>query len=157
MARQLRAEPLLMFIQDLMTADSLPVLETTMRFAAQRHRLILHNIANFTTPDFRPVDVDVKAFQNALGDAIDTRRSATAGVRGSLPFRGTKDVVGSDSTRLELRPSPTGRNILFHDRNTSDLERTMQDLVENTAVYRTASQLYRNKLNILGQAISGRV
>ncbi|MHC4976282.1 MAG: hypothetical protein ACYTF7_06715 [Planctomycetota bacterium] len=147
-----------MFLADLTTADSLPVLEATMRFASQRHRLIQHNIANFSTPDFRPVDVSVHEFQRALGDAIDRRRADFAGVRGQLDFRGTSEIPAtSDPSSMELRPEETGRNVLFHDRNTRDLERTMQDLVENTAVFRTAAELYRTRLNLLGQAISERV
>ena len=145
-----------MMIRDLMTADSLPALEATMRFAAQRQRIISNNIANFDTPGFRASDVSVKGFQDALGKAIDGRRDAHSGVRGALPWKETSELRGSDPSRMTLRPTEVG-GLLYHDQGARDLERTMQDLVENTATFQVAAKLYASRMQVLRTAISERV
>lgn len=146
-----------MLIRDLVTADALPTLAATMRFAARRQPLIAHNIANASTPEFRPIDVDPRGFQDALARAVDDRRRATGGVRGSLHLRDTNEFrVGADGA-LELTPKATGRNVLFHDRNDRDLERLMQDQVENAATFRLAATLFRSRMDLLNTAIRERV
>lgn len=145
-----------MFIRDLLTADAMPALEATMRFASQRHRLIAHNIANTETPGFRASDVSVEGFQKTLGEAIDDRRSRFGGLRGELSLRSSRDISGSSASDFTLRPSER-RGLLFHDRTSRDLERTMQDLVENTATYQLAANLYASRARLLESAISERV
>jgi flagellar basal-body rod protein FlgB len=145
-----------MFIRDLLTADAMPALEATMRFASQRHRLIANNIANIDTPNYRTLDVSVTGFQKMLGDAIDNRRSRFGGHRGDLSFRSTREIAGTEPGNLTLRPTAQG-GLLFHDRSTKDLERTMQDLVENTATYQLAANLYASRARLLESAISERV
>lgn len=145
-----------MLIRDLVTADALPALEATMRFAAQRQRIISNNIANFDTPGYRAVDVSVDGFQKALGRAVDARRDATSGVRGSLPWRETSELRGADPSRMTLHPTERG-GLLFHDQGARDLERTMQDLVENTATFQVAAKMYASRMRVLQSAISERV
>lgn len=146
-----------MIIRDLVTADALPVLEATMRFAEQRQTLIAHNIANSVTPDFRHLDVDPRGFQKNLAQAVDRRRAQFGGVRGELPWRQTRQMRGADPATMRLRPAETGYGPLYHDRTNRDLERTLQDLTENAAVFRTAASLYRSRTQLLGTAISLRV
>lgn len=146
-----------MLIRDLITADALPTLAASMRFAAQRQPILAHNIANASTPDFRPIDADPKAFQKTLARAIDDRRDRFGGVRGELDIRSTKQVRVRADGGFQLNPEPTGRGVLFHDRNDRDLERLMQDQVENTAAFRLAATLFRSRMDLLGSAISERV
>lgn len=146
-----------MFINQLSNADSLPVLERMMQFAARRQTLIQHNIANISTPAFEPVDVSIAGFQNQLGDAIDRRRERFGGQRGDLELRDSRQVTTSGSGSLRLNPTGSGRNLMFHDRNNRDAERLMQDLVENATMFRVASDLLRSRMAILRTAISERV
>jgi flagellar basal body rod protein FlgB len=60
----------------LTNSDGIPALERLVQFTGQRHRLILNNIANLSTPGFRPSDVSPQAFQAQLAEAIDASRSA---------------------------------------------------------------------------------
>jgi len=145
------------FIDQLSNAGALPSLELTMRFAAQRQRLIAHNIANLETPGFLPADVDPVAFQDQLAEAIEQRRKGNGGGHGPLGMKSTREVeVAGDGA---IRPTPrTGTgNILFHDRNNRDLERTMQSMVENAGMFRLVSDLYRNRTTLLRNAIAERV
>ena len=141
-------------IEGITNAGDLPVLERIMQFTARRQTLISSNIANISTPGYQSVDVSMEDFQEQLGEAIDTRRRQG----GSGPLK------MADSAGVELRPDgmvlhpePTGENLLFHDGNDRNLERIMQDLVSNFLTYRTASELIRNRFDILETAIRERV
>ena len=132
-------------------ADSIPVLEQLMRFASARHRLIAHNIANLSTPGYRAVDLSVDAFRERLAEAVDRRREdgGTGDLRLEEPFDGPVD----DPSEVVL----ANRNLLFHDRNDRDLERTMQDLVENFMTVRMAAQFMRSRFDLINTAIRERI
>lgn len=140
-----------MFVRDVIGGGEIPVLELTARFAARRQELLAHNIANIDTPDFRPRDVSPVGFQRALGEAIDRRRES-----GRFEWRQTREIrrEGSD---LTLAPGSASGNILFHDRNDRDLERTMADLSENLAVFRMATDLLRSRYGLINGALAERV
>ncbi len=135
--------------------EGLATLERLVQFAGQRHRLIVNNIANLDTPGYRPTDVSVKDFQKQLGDAIDERRRAGRPA-GPLDLKDSPQVEFSLHS-LILHPAPIGGNILFHDGNDRDLERTMQALVENFLTFRLATELVRNRFDLLRTAIAERV
>jgi flagellar basal-body rod protein FlgB len=147
-----------MMIDELSTAGAIPVLEMTLRFAGARQRIIAHNIANLDTPGFRPADASPQAFQKTLREAVDERNARTGGEQGELHWRDTKEIrhAGADG-RIELVPQTPSSNILFHDRNNRDLERTMQDLAENVGVYRISADLLRSRYEVLKSAIAERV
>lgn len=144
------------FLSDLTNSGAMPALEMTIRFAGERQRLIAHNIANLTTPDFRPVDVSPQAFQSALAGAVEERRNCSGG-QGELRLEPTREIRQRGDGSLELTPRTPSSGILAHDRNNRDLERLMQDLAENTAVFRSAVDLYKSRENLVRTAISQRV
>lgn len=143
-------------IDGLSNADVLPVLERVMQFAGQRHRLIVNNIANLNTPGFRPMDVSVDAFQEQLGDAVDARRKDRGPFGGALILEESKQVSFT-SNGLILHPEAAANSILFHDGSEKNIERTMQDLVENFSTFRLAADLLRNRIQLLETAIRGRI
>jgi len=143
-------------IDGLTNGGAIPVLERMVQFAGQRHRIISNNIANLSTPDFRPVDVSVSAFRENLGRAIDARRAGHGNAGGELKIADSNEVqLHRDG--MTLTPNPSGDNILFHDGNDRDLDRTMQDLVENFMAFRAASQFMRKQFDTLNTAITGRL
>ncbi len=142
-------------IDGVTNSDGLAVLERLIQFAGQRHRLIVNNIANFDTPGYRPTDVSVTEFQEHLGEAIDQNRRSGRSDR-ALELKNTDQVEFSRGS-ITLHPTPIGRNILFHDGNDRDLERTMQDLVENFLTFRMATELLRNRLDLINSVIAERV
>lgn len=148
-----------MFIADLANSGAIPTLELSMRFAGQRQQLLAHNIANISTPDYRPVDVSPAHFAHVLRDAIDDRRARTGGERGELRIRSSREIdvaPSSGGTRLTLNPKTPSGNILFHDRNNRDLERLMQANAENVAAYRVSAELLKSRYDILKAAIAER-
>lgn len=146
-----------MLIRDLSTAGAMPALEMTMRFAGARQKLLAHNIANIQTPNFVARDVEPGSFQRMLGEAIDKRREANAGTSGALDWEPTRDIRwGARPGSIELEPLEAHGGVLGHDRNAADLERLMQDMVENASAYRVAADLYRQQKSTLTTAISQR-
>jgi flagellar basal-body rod protein FlgB len=142
-------------IDGVTNTEGLAVLERLIQFAGQRHRLIVNNIANFDTPGYRPTDVSTEEFQQHLGEAIDQNRSSGRSGR-PLDMKNTDQIEFSPGS-MTLHPTPIGRNILFHDGSDRDLERTMQDLVENFLTFRTATELLRNRLDLINSVIAERV
>ncbi|MHC4106624.1 MAG: flagellar basal body rod protein FlgB [Planctomycetota bacterium] len=139
-------------IEGVTNADAVPVLERMIQFAGQRHRLIVNNIANLSTPGFRPQDVSVEGFQQQLGEAIDARRAASGASGGDLPLQDSQEVtVRRDG--MVLHPRPVGDNILFHDGNDRNVERLMQDLAENFLAFRTTAELLRSRFDLINTAI----
>lgn len=146
-------------INDLGNAGAMPAAEMLLKFAGQRQRVIAHNIANIDTPNFQMKDVDPKAFQKMLGDAIDKRRKANGGAFGALQWDESRDIkrTGPGNNFRLVPTTGHGGGILHHDRNDRDLERMMQDMVENATAYRVAADLLRSQRNQLQNAIAQRV
>lgn len=143
-------------IRGMFDYGALPSLERLAQFTEARQGVLSHNIANVSTPHFRPADVSVDDFRRKLGQAMDERRRRPNPVRGPLELRDSREVEFRDPG-ITLRPSPTDRNVMFHDRNNRDLERMMQDLVENAMAHNASVELLRNQFDMLKTAIRERV
>ncbi len=147
-----------MLISDLASSDAIPALKMAVSFAAQRQRILAHNIANISTPDFRPLDAPVSEFQETLSKAIDRRRSgAPRTANGELDWRESRHIRRDDNRRMTVVPSVPSDNVLFHDRNNRDVERMMQDVAENVVAFRLASDLLKSRNDLIRSAIAGRV
>lgn len=148
-----------MFIDGLVNGDSMPVLEASAQFAARRQGVLVHNIANFSTPNFQQRSLSVEDFQATLAEAVSDRRRRGGG-GGDLNLSGNGEVRsvrdGSGQMRLEVKPTQASGNILFHDRNDRDLERSMADLAETVASFRVATDLFRTRIQLLQSAITER-
>ena len=143
-------------IEGLFNIGALPALERMVQFTSQRHKLLLNDIANLSTPNFQPTDVDPKRFEQVLAQAIDERRQTQGGIyRGTLRMHDTEQMrFGKDT--MELMPRRSNANILFHDRNNRSLETIMKNLAENTMAHNAGMELIRNQMNLLDVAIRER-
>lgn len=145
-----------MLIGDVISAGPTQTLAAVMRFAGERQKVIAHNVANLSTPDFQPMDVSVTDFQSSLREAVEERRERTGGERGELAWRGNREVkIGADGS-LALKPETHMGGVRFHDGNSRDPERLMQALAENVVVYRVASDLMRSHMSLMRSAITMR-
>jgi len=145
-------------ISDINSAGALPALEMTMRFAAQRQKILAHNVANLNTPGFIARDVDPASFQKVLSEAVDKRRERSGSAFGDLEWQGTRELerLGRDGS-LRLNPIKAHAGVLGHDRNATDIERLMQDMVENASVFRAAADLLKKQKGTILTAIAQRV
>lgn len=137
-------------------SGAMPVLERLIQFTAARQQVLADNIANLSTPYFKPRDLSPQAFQAALGQAVDRRRKQPNPVAGPLDIQDTRELA-FNKDRLTTNPQALNENILFHDENNRDLDRIMQRLAENTMAHNTAIELLRSELAIIENAISERV
>jgi flagellar basal-body rod protein FlgB len=141
-------------IQGLFQSGSMQSLEHLTRFTSARHDLLTHNIANLTTPHHRAVDLSPEQFQASLRDAVDRRRRGADPVGGELQLRDDAQMR-VQGERVTFRPHVQD-GVLFHDRGSRDLERTMQSLAENTLTHNAALELLRNQFDLLRAAIRER-
>ena len=146
-----------MGISGLTNAGALPSLELTMRFAAQKQRLVAHNIANFDTPGFHHKQLSTSLFQESLRESIRARRSETGSRGGALDLPSNREVRVGRRGQLIVDPQTSVGGVMTHDRNDRNLERTLQSLAETAAAFRTASALYTSQRSMLREAIGERV
>ncbi len=143
-------------IERLFNHGSMPVTERLVQFTAARHRVILDNIANISTPNFRPRDLSVDSFQQALGKAIDARREKVAGSNQPLEMADTRELRFKPNG-IEIKPQHAGDGILFHDRNDRSVEHEMKNLAENTMTHNMALDLLRSQYQLMEAAIRERI
>ncbi|MEM9884198.1 MAG: hypothetical protein AAF800_14895, partial [Planctomycetota bacterium] len=121
-------------IAGMFNGGAMPVLERLVQFTGARHRVIAENVANLSTPYYRPKDLSVAHFREQLGRAVEARRASRTPNTGPLELRSTRQL-SFRRDGLTARPEPLDENVMFHDRNNRDLERVMQDLAENTLTH----------------------
>jgi len=143
-------------IESMFNTGAMPALERLVQFTAQRHKLIAHNVANLSTPGFRPRELDPAAFQKTLGEAIERRRQTTGGPNGDLTLRDTRQMRFTDDG-IEFNAPFADDNILFHDRNNRSLEHQMKSLAENAMMHNAALEMMRNQFQMMETAIRERV
>lgn len=143
-------------IKGLFTYGSMPVLERMVQFTGVRQELIANNVANLSTPYYKPTDLDPVKFQSQLRDALDERSRKPNGMRRELELGSSRQVRMQGKT-MGFYPEQKNENILFHDQNNRDVERTMQDLVENALAHRTSVELLKSQFDLLRTAIRERV
>ena len=143
-------------IQGMFDHGAMPVLERAIQFTQARHGVLSDNIANLSTPYYKPRDLDPESFQGALREAIDRRREGFNPTAGPLEVRDTRQIkfgVG----RIDAVAQPSHDGVLFHDQNNRDLERTMQRVAENALAHNAAIEILRNEFSIMLTAIRERV
>lgn len=143
-------------IDGMFNCGSMPVTERLVQFTAARHQLILNNIANISTPNYRPQELSVDSFQQALGKAIDARRAKVAGSNQPLEMPDTRELEFTPSG-IEVKPQNAAAGILFHDRNDRSVETEMKNLAENTMTHNMALSFLKSKYQLLETAIRERV
>ena len=145
-----------MWLRGVVNGETLPVLEKLAAFTEARHQVLAENVANIDTPHYRAKQLDAKAFQARLAEAVKERRDAGSG--GRLNIEGTRQFHVDESGMLRVTPTlrPT-ENVLFHDGTNASLERQMANLAENTLMHRVTVELLSQRFASLRKAISGRV
>lgn len=138
-------------IEGMLDSGSLPVLERLVQFTSARHTLLANDIANVSTPYYKPRDLSVKQFQAELRRAIAQRREQG----GQLKLRDTRQLTFS-AGGMKARPTATNDGILFHDQNNRDVDRLMQSVAENTLTHMAALRLISQELSMLQMAIRER-
>jgi len=144
-----------MLLGNVILSPSLLAAEKMMAYTQQRQRMLAENIANIDNPHYRAKQLDTKAFQAALGRAIEAaRRDGPEAFRIPEGDQFRQDAQG----RLVVEPGETPpENVLFHDDTNARIERQMAMMAENTMMHEFSSEILRHEYEQLLQAVRGRV
>jgi flagellar basal-body rod protein FlgB len=121
----------------------------SLNLRARRHKVIISNLANADTPDY-------KAFDLMVDEALGKRSAAASGLEMQRTHSGHLPTAVSASRG----PSPQvvkieAMNNLRGDGNTVDMDREMANLAENQLMYRTSARIASKKLQGLKNVIQG--
>lgn len=132
-----------MFVERLLNQGNAPLIEQALKFSAARHRLILENVANISTPGYVQKDLDVGRFNRMLQERVELRRRSAPG---SVRF---------DDIAVELH-HPT-RGVLFHDRANRSTEQLMTEAAKNALYHNMLVELLRKAHGSIETALKERV
>jgi len=132
-----------MFIDRLLNQGNAPLLEQTLRFTEARQRLIMENVANVDTPNYRQKDMDLGKFQQMLAERAQERDGVAPG---SVDF--------SDITAEVENPHST---LLYHDGNNRSMEQLMSDNVKTGLFHNMIVELLRKQYAAMDMALKERV
>jgi len=142
-----------MFVSSLTDSGATPALVSTLSFNHQRLKMLAENIANYGTPHYHTKQLDTRAFQKALRQALDERGADTG-----KPFavRSGREVATDEHGGLHVTPSAAPvRNILFHDDTNMSIERQMADLAETGMTQELVTTLLIGRIDSFAKAIRG--
>lgn len=125
-------------------------LEKSMNLRSQKHDLLVSNIANADTPNFKAFDIMVEEeMQKSSGKTgLQMVQSQPA----HLSLNGTSNAVAP-----EIREVPAPRYNFRNDGNTVDMDKNMLMLAENGLLYNASAQMISKKFQLLTSAINGTV
>jgi flagellar basal-body rod protein FlgB len=126
------------------------VLEKSMNLRSQKHNLLVSNIANADTPNYKAFDILVEEEMGKTAGGAKLPLNQTQPVHFSL--NGTADTIGPEVIQVE-KPI-YDFNI---DGNTVDVDKTMFKLSENGLMYNASAQMISKKFQLLTSAINGSV
>ena len=133
---------------DAIFGNTMALLERSLNLRARNQKLIVSNLANLDTPNY-------KAFKMM----VDQQTGRPHGSGPPMPMTRTHSGhlapfgVNHETTAVE-RVDSNPRSIRG-DGNTVELETEMSNLAENTLLYNTATRLVANKFNLLKSVIKG--
>jgi flagellar basal-body rod protein FlgB len=132
-----------MFIERLLNQSNMPLIEQTVRFSAERQRLLAENVANISVPGYVQKDLSVSKFQEVLAERAELRDQAPPGTVGF------DDIAGE-----AINPAD---NILFHDRNNRSIEQLMSEGAKNAMYHNMMIELLRKQIGQMEMALKERV
>ena len=132
-----------------MFEGSISILKKGLDLRSLRHNLIVSNIANKDTPNY-------KAFDLAIEEALQKTDDSA----GNLSLKKTHSAHfppgGSDDIQPFIsRASTVNRFEKRGDGNTVDVEKEMANLAENNLIYDAMAQIIRKKFQGLKTVIQG--
>jgi len=118
------------------------LLENAMDVAKQRHSLMVGNVSNLDTPDYKARDID---FKSAMKQALD----------GSEPV----NVLKTDSAHIGPAANEMAQPEIFEEEgvwngyNWMNVDRVVTKMTENNLIYRTATEALLRKIALMKEVI----
>ena len=127
---------------------SMPILERVLDLRSRKHSLIVSNITNADTPNYKAFDMHVEEAlqkQDGHGAAVGLKRTHPD----HLPSASTASLTGID------RVGADDMMVKRSDNNTVDIDREMANLGENGLLYSASAQILAQKFANLASVIKG--
>lgn len=122
------------------------VLERSLDASSQRQKVLVNNVANVDTPNFKRSDVD---FQQVLEEAIGVDKNKRLSLK-VTSFKHLQSVDATDKSAVVTDGSSTFRN----DGNNVDVEREMANIAENNIYYNAMTKSISTQLENLRTVIT---
>jgi len=124
-------------------------LSRSLDLRARKHEMILNNVANADTPNFKPFSMNVEeALQRDSANVVSTRLKQTD--EQHLPGLSTSD---EPSATADI---PAEDPLLFRgDRNGVNIDHEMAALAKNSLLYKASAQIVASKFRGLKHVITG--
>jgi flagellar basal-body rod protein FlgB len=129
--------------------NTISLLTRSLDLRARKHEMILDNVANADTPNYKPFEMNVEeALQKEMqaGPSEQLERTDSR----HLPGQRTSDDPSAMSASEADDPL-----LLRGDHNGVDIDAEMTELAKNSLLYKASAQIVASKLSWLKLAISG--
>lgn len=130
-------------------SGTISTLSRSLDLRARKHELILNNVANADTPNYKPFAMNVEEALQKQHQAIASSSMQRTDER---HLQGQAMPVDQSITEAPASDDP----LLFRgDRNGVDIDAEMTALAKNSLLYKASAQIVSSKFKGLKQAISG--
>lgn len=127
---------------------TMKVVEQALNVRARNHSVIVSNISNADTPNYKAFHLEVDKAMEKFA-AKSNRLNLRCTQKAHLPFQSGPDF--RNSIKVNDRKSFTLRG----DGNTVDMDREMANLGENSLIYNASAQIIQKQFQVLKSAIQG--
>jgi flagellar basal-body rod protein FlgB len=125
------------------------LLEKNMDLRIKKHQMIVSNIANIDTPNYKAFDI---AVQEAFGRDKSNDNCVALDISNPQHFNEKERVPGEKAFQgtVDLKAS------YVKEEKNNDIDNAMMKLGENSIVYNATAQILSKKYNLLKQTINER-
>jgi len=126
---------------------TISILEKSLDMRSMKHNLLVSNIANKDTPNYKAFDL-----------AVEEEMQKLTGTNKTVSLRKTQagHLGANGETYSEVSITKTSKGFEQNiDGNTVDIEKEMTNMAENNLLYDAMAQIMRKKLQGLKVAIQG--
>jgi flagellar basal-body rod protein FlgB len=120
------------------------ILERSLDLRSERHNIILSNIANIDTPNYKAKDI---VFESELKKSMES----------NIPLQTTNvnHMPVGNVENAEIRPAVVETKPLYirEDLNTVDIDKEMTKLSENNLMYNASAQVLSKMLGLIKYTI----
>lgn len=130
-------------------SGTINTLSRALDLRARKHELVLSNVANADTPNYKPFALDV---EEAL------QMDSPAGGSAKMERTDEQHLAGQqrpDESSVVTRSAVDDQRLFRGDRNGVDIDAEMTALAKNSLLYKASAQLVASKFKGLKTAISG--
>jgi flagellar basal-body rod protein FlgB len=123
---------------------TLSKLEKNLDVRTRKHNLIVSNVANMDTPNYRPFDFIV---EEAMGRILANKDGMAMTKTNSGHLASSGEQPGSQVNDRQLH--------ITRKESEVDIDKTMSDLSQNSILYNASAQILSKKYSLLKEAIRG--